>query len=130
LDEGPIARSTLVLDWKGFTDAIASAVCPAGVETDEARAALLRTRPDVDRPSIVAGLLKVRLAAERAQGASEEVVRQRVANYAATLLDGFQIVNTSARDFRLGDLPSDRNEFSDMTIDTTLAACLVRKVAG
>ncbi len=128
LDESAIDASSRVIDWAGFASPPKGAAPSASSEGD-VREALIRA-PHAERAGLLRSVLSERLEAERSSGGPEEAAQAKVASYAEKILEGFQLINVGAKDFRSGDLPTHLDEFKDLTIDGALSKCLVRKVAA
>jgi hypothetical protein len=134
LDEEKIAKSSFVIDFETLKG-LAGAPKGATPEPLSESLSVLRERledaapPDV--PKLVISILRSELAKQRIESSGNEMLAQeRTAEFAAKLLEGFRIINVASRDFKNGDLPTDKSEFDDLMVDERLAPYLVRKVSA
>lgn len=129
LDGAKIAASSRVLDFEAFL-ALAKEQ-PASTENTadvEGLRSKLIDAPHHARPAMVVGILRQRLAEERAANPNgvDAAHRQRTVAYAAKLLSDFRLIEVSIKHFRRGLLPPDKNDFDELLVDDQLADYLVR----
>ena len=127
LDHDKIAAASCrVLDWKAFAISVPKAKLPAalaGATLEQLKQAIVE-RPHASRAPLVAAVLRRALTDAREANDTEAKAVAAVAKYAASLLDGFQLINVGIRAFADGELPTDADG-----IDAEIALCLAKKVA-
>jgi hypothetical protein len=127
LDLEQIKARSRVIDWERLAATVEKGIT---VDVGPLDPKLLRERliscSHTDRPALLASA--VRKLFEAAPDSAPAAARAYVSSQLQQALDGFNIINTNAGDFRSGDLPPHFNSFSDLVIDGALAECIARKV--